>query len=676
MALLSPTSVRSTRARVLVATLTAAVVLGGGTVTTASAGGAGRTRAPAATTSSGMPSGTVVHAAATDPGWTTFDQNGLRTGVDASGSSFSSATAAWTSPALDGQLYGQPLIAAGLVYAATENDTVYALDVTSGTVVWKTHVGTAFDPSTVSGLCGNIHPTVGITSTPVIDTTRNEIFVVAAEQAGSEAAHHLVRLDLTSGAVVLDEVVDPASVTSPAHELQRTSLALTTGRVIIGFGGNSGDCDPYHGLVVSAPEDGSAPSDFVVANQPGDSQGAVWMGGASPSVDAQGDVWVATGNSADTTSTASDASDSVLKLSPTAQLLDSFTPASWHVDNGSDADLGSTTPALLPNGTVFEVGKAKTAYVLRQSGLGGIGGQVSQTTGFCGSNPDGGSADLNGTLFVPCGDGIRAVAPTASTSPLTTLWASSSGAHGSPIVAGNLVWSIGGGVLFALDPATGATVDQFTIGSTPSSFPSPAADDGLVIAPSANQLHAFAGPDGPTGTVVVTSNHEPSRTGQPVTFTAKVTGVAPGSVTFTSDGVSLGTAAMVRGKAKLVTTALLAGTHLISASIGATVGTVSQTVDPAITTTALTASPRTTPTGHSVTVTATVTRRKPARGSSSGTVTFSDGAAAFATVSLVGGTASTTLVIATTGRHPLTASFSGGPDDQASVSKTVQVTGT
>ena len=68
--------------------------------------------------------------------------------------------------------------------------------------------------------------------------------------------------------------------------------------MIIGFGGNDGDCSDYHGLVVSAPEDGSAPSTFVVADQPGDSQGAVWMGGAAPTVDAQGNVWVATGNSA------------------------------------------------------------------------------------------------------------------------------------------------------------------------------------------------------------------------------------------------------------------------------------------------------------------------------------------------------------------------------------------
>jgi outer membrane protein assembly factor BamB len=446
--------------------------------------------------------GTVGPAPRTvaDSSWTTFDQNGLRTGVDASGAPFSPATVAWTSPVLDGKLYGQPLIATGRVYAATENDTVYALAADTGAVLWSTHVGTPFDPSTVSGLCGDITPTVGITSTPVIDTSHGELFVVAAEQSGgASASHHLIGLDLYTGAVLLDEDIDPVSVVSPAFELQRASLALTDGRVIVGFGGNDGDCGDYHGLVVSAPEDGSAPSVFVVADQPGDNQGAVWMGGAAPDIDAQGDVWVATGNSADSTGSTSDASDSVLKLSPTSQLLDSFTPTTWHTDNLNDADLGSTVPALLPDGTVFEVGKLRTAYVVDQSRLGGIGGQLTETTGFCGSDPDGGSADLNGTLFVPCGDGLRSVTPTASTAPVAT-WRTTSSAHGSPIVAGGLVWSIGGGNLFALDPTTGVAEQQFATGGSASSFPSPAAADGLIVSPdNSNQLLALHGPSGLPG---------------------------------------------------------------------------------------------------------------------------------------------------------------------------------
>ena len=459
--------------------------------------GCGATHAVAG--SGTRPSAAIPHGAPSSE-WTTYDQNGLRTGVDASGASFSPANPAWTSPAFDGSLYGQPLVATGRVFAATENNTVYALSADSGGILWSHHIATPFDPSTVPGICGNISPTVGITSTPVIDTTRGEIFVVATEQGPARASHHLFGLDLYTGAVLLDEVVDPSSsvVPNPAYELQRASLALTAGRVVIGFGGNSGDCGDYHGLVVSAPEDGSAPSTFVVAGLPGDAQGAVWMGGAAPVIDAQGDIWVSTGNSAHTSSnSAYDNSDSVLKLSPTAVLLDRFAPSHWYSDNATDADLGSTSPALLPNGLVFAVGKSLTGYVLRQSPLGGVGGEVASTPGFCGGEAQGGSALSGGTVYVPCSDGLRAVTPTA-TAP-TQLWKTSSGARSSPIVAGGLVWSMGGSTLFALDPSNGKETASFTIGNPATHFPSPAAADGLVIAPSSNQLHAFAGPAGLPG---------------------------------------------------------------------------------------------------------------------------------------------------------------------------------
>ena len=49
---------------------------------------------------------TAVRPSVAASDWTTFDQNPLRTGVDTSGNSFSPATPAWSSPHLDGQIYG------------------------------------------------------------------------------------------------------------------------------------------------------------------------------------------------------------------------------------------------------------------------------------------------------------------------------------------------------------------------------------------------------------------------------------------------------------------------------------------------------------------------------------------------------------------------------------------
>ena len=479
-----PFSLRGLRPRSIIGSVAVAVL-----ASAALTWGAGSGPAGAAGT-------TRPHASVAVSEWTTFDHDPLRSGVDTSGNSFSPARPAWTSPTLDGQLYGQPLVAGGRVFAATENDTVYALAADTGQVLWSSHLGTPLNPSTVPGLCGNIHPTVGITGTPVIDTARAEIFVVATLASGGNAVHHLVGLDLYTGAVLLDEPVDPPGA-DPAFQLQRVSLALTAGRVIIGFGGNSGDCTPYHGLVVSAPESGGAPATYTVANLPGDGQGAVWMGGAAPSIDGNGNVWVATGNSLFHSSSDSyDESDSVLELTPTMQLLQSFAPTAWYSDNNVDADLGSGAPALLPNGLVFEVGKSTAGYVLSQSHLGGVGGQVAVNPGFCFS--DGGSADLGGTLFVPCSNGVQRV--TVTTGPPTATWTSAApAAKGSPIVAGGLVWSIGGGELYALDAATGAVAQSFAIGSSSSSFPSPSAADGLVLAPSSTQIHAFEGPAGLPG---------------------------------------------------------------------------------------------------------------------------------------------------------------------------------
>ena len=136
-------------------------------------------------------------------------------------------------------------------------------------------------------------------------------------------------------------------------------------------------------------------------------------------------------------------------------------------DNGHDLDL-STAPALLPNGLVFMIGKAWTAYTLRRSHLGHIGGQLQTKPNFCGDNPDGGIADLGGLLFVPCRDGLRAVRPTAS-SPPTPIWHSKIGPNSSPIVAGGLVWSIANGAvgnqgdLFALNPNSGAVVQKIDV---------------------------------------------------------------------------------------------------------------------------------------------------------------------------------------------------------------------
>ncbi len=194
------------------------------------------------------------------------------------------ASPAWTSPALDGEIYGEPLVSAGRVYVATENDTVYALSAATGAVAWSRHLATPVPASSLP--CGDIAPTVGITGTPVIDPARGEIFVVADEQVQGQPAHVLAGLSTSTGQVEMTRDVDPPGADTAAL-LQRTGLTLAGGRVVFGFGGNDGDCATYRGRVVAVPEAGGAPAMFTVDAKAGQSQGAVWMGGAAPAVDAR-----------------------------------------------------------------------------------------------------------------------------------------------------------------------------------------------------------------------------------------------------------------------------------------------------------------------------------------------------------------------------------------------------
>jgi hypothetical protein len=376
------------------------------------------------------------------------------------------------------------------VLVATEADTVVSLSASTGQPLWSTQVATPVPA--VDLPCGNIGPTVGITSTPVIDENREEIFVVADELSGGVIQHHLYGLNVWTGAVLLDQIVDPPG-SDPKAQLQRVALTLDAGQVVIGYGGNDGDCSDYHGWLLAVPELGGPPQTFEVDAAPGQSQGAIWMGGAAPIVDGQGNLWVAAGNgSAKTTGAAYDDSDSVLELSSSLTLLQYFTPSSWAHDNLTDADLGSSSPAVLPDGLVFQAGKSGTGYLMSQSALGGVGGQIAQLPGLCSGVVDGGDAFSNGVVYAPCSGGVVAVAVGTSPASLTTLWQTSTLAAGPPIIAGGLIWTIGGSTLYGLDPSSGAPTVQFPLAAEANHFPSPSVGDGLLLAPVAYKVYAFA----------------------------------------------------------------------------------------------------------------------------------------------------------------------------------------
>ena len=435
------------------------------------------------------PTGSAGAASAPGVSWSTYHGDALGSGVASGLASVNTTSPAWQSKALDGQLFGQPVAVGASIFVATENDTVYALNATNGTPLWSTHVGSPVPSSSLP--CGNISPTVGVTGTPVIDVAKSELYVVADELINGAPAHVLLGLNTTTGKIELNQNIDPAG-SDPAALLQRTGLSLDQGRVILGFGGNYGDCGAYHGWVVSVPEGGGTPHDFEIDSAAGEREGAVWMGGGAPAIDSAGNIWVSAGNGSVTSSGhAYDNSDSVLELSPSLSLLQYFAPTTWPSDNAADKDF-SATPALLADGEVVIAGKSRVVYLLNGAHLGGIGAQQASLPSGCGDDIDGGMAVVGTTVYLPCLTGTQAVQVTASPPSLHLAWGASVGG-GPPIVAAGLVWTIDqDGHLYGLNPNTGKTVQQGEIGVPANHFPTPGVGAGLMLATSANRVVAFS----------------------------------------------------------------------------------------------------------------------------------------------------------------------------------------
>ncbi|HEY3869323.1 MAG TPA: PQQ-binding-like beta-propeller repeat protein [Actinocrinis sp.] len=392
--------------------------------------------------------------------WPTYHLNNERDGDQSRLDPLSTLSLQWTA-ALDGAVYGEPLMVGGRIYAATENDTVYALNRATGAVIWSTHLGS---PEPLSDLpCGDIDP-LGITSTMVYDPDTNRLFAVAEMLGGT---HTLVGINADTGAVEVQTAVEPPVGTPIAHQ-QRGALTLLNGRIYIPYGGLLGDCSDYIGQVVSVTTAGSDLESYAV---PTAREGGIWGTGGGV-VDASGNLLYAVGNGAsETAGAAYDGSDSVIELSPGLQLVDSFSPTDWATQNAGDADLGSMSPALV-GGYIYTDGKAGTGYVLQPGHLGGIGGQIAELNENC--QAFGGSAVVGSTIYLPCSTGPEAVSIGASGTP-QQLWKSTLPAVGSPVVGGGAVWAVNyfAGELYALDPSTGVALQQIYLGSDAPNFVSP-----------------------------------------------------------------------------------------------------------------------------------------------------------------------------------------------------------
>jgi hypothetical protein len=184
------------------------------------------------------------------------------------------------------------------------------------------------------------------------------------------------------------------------------------------------------------------------------------------------------------------------------------------------------------------------------------------------------------------------------------------------------------------------------------------------------------------------SSVNPSVAGQPVTMTASVSVIAPGSgmrtgtVMFEDGGVTItGCAAQTvsaAGSAVCAASFAAAGAHPLTAVYsgdsnfsGSTSPILTQTVNQGATATAVTSSVDPSVSGQPVIYTAIVTATAPAAGTPTGTVTFMDGATTISgciAQAMIGGVAPCTSVYAGVGGHAITAVYTGDANFTSSTS--------
>jgi outer membrane protein assembly factor BamB len=420
------------------------------------------------------------HAPRIRGAWPTYHGDPARSGV-AAGPPLADVRHAWTSATLDGDVYAEPLVVGRLVVTATENDTVYALDVATGRVVWRSHLGEPVQSSTLP--CGNIEPVSGITATPVVDPRAGLIYAAAFL---SPARHELFALRVADGTVAWHRPIDPPGM-DPTTQQLRSALVLANGRVYAAYGGLFGDCGSYHGWVTSVAADGSGP--LLDYRAPTANAGGIWAP-SGPAVGPDGTLYVTTGNSFNVGTF--DHGDSVIALSPALKELGFFTPSNWADLDAGDVDLGSVGPAVLPGDLIFQIGKEGVGYLLDAANLGGIGGDLASAR-VCSGAAFGGTAHTDDTVFVPCPEGLVAVRFDGD--ELSVAWRTERFSAGPPIVAGGLVWTVDENerALIGFDQADGSRAVRIAL-SDASHFASPSSAPGCIFVPTRGTITAFCVP--------------------------------------------------------------------------------------------------------------------------------------------------------------------------------------
>jgi hypothetical protein len=280
--------------------------------------------------------------------------------------------------AVDDQVDAQPLVvhrqklshqgrAYDVVYLATENNTVYVIDSSTGQILNSRNLGTPVPTSALPGQCNNNGPNVGITSTPVIDRVSQAMYLVTYTMEGGAPVYrlHALALDTLSDRVPSLVVTASHALTNgvtykfdPAVTRQRAALLEANGNIYAGF---ASFCDlrgdVSRGWVLGWEAGTLTP---LAKNQLNDELAtfesnqfflsSVWMSGAGIAADRDGNLFFVTSNSdRNTYNSPYNIQESVVKMSGDLKhILGLFTPSTQNALDMKDWELGAGGVLLVP----------------------------------------------------------------------------------------------------------------------------------------------------------------------------------------------------------------------------------------------------------------------------------------------------------------------------------------
>jgi outer membrane protein assembly factor BamB len=240
---------------------------------------------------------------------------------------------------VDGTVVASPLVAGGVVYAATEAGSVYALATGDGHVLWQQTTGTIAACET----------TFGISSTGAIDRGRGVLYEIGADG-------QLHAFDLASGAEAAGFPLD--LIPSPSTQYVWGGLRIVGGRLYVPFSSycdevTAGDQLADGGIIAVDLANPGSRIVFDAVPGTGDGGGIWGYGGVS----AEGDgsfLYTGVGNAhvfdpaCGCDRDDAPFGDQLVKLTPDLRVVDSNRPPG--IDPEGDQDFGSAPLLFQPHG--------------------------------------------------------------------------------------------------------------------------------------------------------------------------------------------------------------------------------------------------------------------------------------------------------------------------------------